>query len=286
MNFIDIPLNFGKFRKHAPELELIKQVEACRTTAHQLAGEKRYRDAVERIVEAMHTAREFPDFSNPEFRALVAALLFDLAELHFELKDFKQGEKDLDNLFKVLEPLVKKDPDRFGPHNVAAMEVSTRILRSRRKLMDLLTKQQMTTGMLFEKVNAGVAEATDKLVESLRKTGELLASMGSYREALKFYTEAIKYSKKRSGRVTPREISMTIEMAEVMRRVKRMRSRAKRLLEAVLPHAIAAKEIKMEEDILALIAIIDADIEEEPRWKALMHKLSLSSRKKTAEDGD
>ncbi len=286
MNFIDIPLNLKEFKKHGPELELIKQVEACRVTAHKLAEEKCYRDAVERIVEAMHTAREFPDFSNPEFRALVATLLFDLAELHFELKDFKQGEKDLDNLFKVLEPLVKKDPDRFGPHNVAAMEVSTRILRSRRKLMDLLAKQQMATGMLFEKVNAGVAEATDKLVESLRKTGELLASMGSYREALKFYTEAIKYSKKRSGRVTPREIRMTIEMAEVMRRVKRLRPRAKRLLEAVLPHAIAAKEIKMEADILALVAIIDADIEEEPRWKALMHKLSLSSRKKTAADGD
>ncbi len=286
MNFINIPLNLKEFKNHSKELEIIRHVEACRATAQQLAEEKRYRDAVERIVEAMRSAREFPDFSHPEFRALVAALLFDLAELHFQLKDYKQGEKDLDNLFKVLEPLVKKDADRFGAHNVAAMEVSTRILRSRRKLMDLLTKQQMATGMLFEKVNAGMAEATDKLVESLRKMGELLASMGSYREALKFYTEAIKYSKKRSGRVTPREIAMTIEMAEVMRRVRRLRPRAKRLLEAVLPHAIAAKEIKMEEDILALTAIIDADIEEEPRWKALMHKLSLPSRKKSAADGD
>lgn len=286
MNFIDIPLNLSEFKKHAPELEVFNQVESCRATARELVAENRYRDAMERVVEGLHTVREFPDFSNPEFRAMLAALLFDLAELHYELKDFKQGEKELDLLFKVLEPLVKKDPERFGPYNVATMEVSTRILRSRRKLMDLLARQQMTTGMLFEKVNSGVAEATDKLVESLRKMGELLASTGSYREALKFYAEAIKYSKKRSGRVTPREIKMTVEMAEVMRRVRRLRPRAKRLLEAVLPHAIASKEIKMEEDILALVAIIDADIEGEPRWKVLMHKLSLSSRKKASVDGN
>lgn len=100
---------------------------------------------------------------------------------------------------------------------------------------------------------------------------------------MKFYAEAIKYSKKRSGRVTRREIKMTIEMAEIMMRLRQMRPRAKRLLNAILPHAVALGTIELEEDILALIEIIDHDILQEPKWKAFLHRLSLADKKKKAE---
>lgn len=61
--------------------------------------------------------------------------------------------------------------------------------------MELLVKQQINAGVLYDKVNAGVSAATDRLIESLRNVGELLASTGDYRAALKFYSEAIKLSK-------------------------------------------------------------------------------------------
>ncbi len=76
---------------------------------------------------------------------------------------------------------------------------------------------------------------------------------------------------------------MTIEMAEIMMRVNSMRPRAKRLLSAILPHAIALETLELEEEILALNEIIDADLEREPRWKTFLHKLSLSSKKKKGE---
>ena len=72
---------------------------------------------------------------------------------------------------------------------------------------------------------------------------------------MKFFAEAIKFSKRRTGRVTRKEVTMTIEMAETMMRIKQMRPRAKRLLEAVLPHAIALETIELEENILALLEI-------------------------------
>ena len=61
-------------------------------------------------------------------------------------------------------------------------------------------------------------------------------------------------------------------------RVKSMRPRAKRLLNAVLPHAIALETIELEEDILALIHIIDIDVEREPSWKAFLHKVQKGAK--------
>ncbi len=279
MTFIEIPVDRKKLEKKGHDAQIIEEVEVCRKTAHQLAEENRHIDALERVVAGMRSLRDFSDFTNHEFRALLVGLLFDLSELHFQLKDYKQSEKELDVLFRVLEGLIKEDADRFAKYHILAMELSTRILRSRKKTLELLVKQQINAGALYDKVNSGVVAAIDKLVESLRNVGELLAATGDYRAALKFYSEAIKLSKKRAGRVTRKEIKMTIEMAKIMARLRQMRPRAKRLLAAVLPHAIALETIELEEDILALIEIIDNDIEHEPSWKNFMHKItSLKSK--------
>lgn len=283
MTLLDLPLDLKKIENTAADAEIIGAALSCRKTAHNLIKEERYMDALERTVEALRTMRDYSDFENTEFRALLVSVLFDLSEIHFALKDYRQSEKDLEMLFKVLDYLISEDSERFGPAHILAMELSTRVLRSRKKAIDLLAKQQIHTGALYEKVNSGVVAATEKLVESLRKLAQLLASSGEYRAAMKFYAEAIKYSKKRSGRVTRREIKMTIEMAEIMMRLRQMRPRAKRLLNAILPHAVALGTIELEEDILALIEIIDHDILQEPKWKAFLHRLSLADKKKKAE---
>lgn len=278
MKFIEIPVDLKSIDPKSKDYEVADAVLTCRKTAEGLAAENRYMDAMERIVEGLRTLRDFSDYSRREFRSLLIALLFDLSEIHFELKDYKQSEKELETLFKVLEGLVKEDADRFGKYHVLAMELSTRILRSRKKTLELLIKQQQNAGALYDKVNSGVSAATDRLIDSLRNVGELLASSGDYRAALKFYSEAIKLSKKRAGKVTRREIQMSIDMAKIMMRVSSMRPRAKRLLEAVLPHAIALETIELEEDILALVQIIEADAENEPAWKSFILKVQKEAK--------
>lgn len=269
-----------RFEAGSKELQILKEALACRKTAEQLISEERYMDAMERTVAALKSLRDFPDFEDVEFRAILVALLFDLSEIHFALKNYKQSEKELDVLFKVLDILVKTDETRFGKFHILAMELSTRILRSRKKALDLLVKQQINAGSLYEKVNSGVVAATDKLVDSLRNVGQLLASTGDLKASLKFYAEAIKYSKKRTGRVTRKEIKMTIEMAEIMMRIRSMRPRARRLLNAILPHAISQETIELERDILALIEVIDADVEHESSWKVFIHKISTAAKSK------
>lgn len=280
MTQIETSVNLDHSSLSPESAEILRDALACRQTVEQLLKEDRYMDAMERTVAALRIMRDFPDYSNVEFRALLVALLFDLAEIHFALKDFKQSEKELDTLFKVLDNLVKLDEERFGRFHILAMELSTRILRSRKKALDLLVKQKINAGALYEKVNSGVVAATDKLVDSLRSLGTLLASTGDLKGALKFYAEAIKFSKKRTGRVTRKEVQMTIEMAEIMMRVKTMRPRAKRLLGAILPHAISLETIELERDILALLEVMDAEQEQESKWKTFMHKVTLAAKSK------
>lgn len=287
MSLIQLSLTDSKALTEVPEqLRILKEVENIRSVVSGLLEEERHRDALERTVEGLRMLRNYPDMDRDEFRLALVALLFDLAEIHFELKDFKQSEKELEILFKVLSALVKKDAGRYGHLHILAMDLSTRILRSRRKAMDMLARQQMVAAALYEKVNAGMVTATDKLVESLRKVAQLLAAAGDYKASLKFFSEALKYSKKRSGRMTRKEVRMTIEMAEIMMRIRTMRPRARRLLEALLPHAITLGTIELEEDILALIEVIDADIEKEPVWKSFLHRLTTAARSTIRKEAD
>ena len=282
MTQFEIPLKQNAFPKDSEDLKVLNDALSCRATAFALAKEERYRDALERTIEALRMFREFSDFENLEFRAAFASLLFDLSEIFYDLKDYKQSEHNLEILFRGLDKLVAEDKERFGEFHILAMDLSTRILRSRKKTIDMLVKQQMTSAALYEKVNSGVVAATDKLVDSLRKEAQLQAATGEYKSALKFYAEAITFSKRRTGQVTRKEIKMTIEMAEIMIRIRSMRPRAAQLLNAVLPHAIALETIELEEDILALLEIINLDIEREPKWRTMLQKFSFvkSSSKK------
>lgn len=279
MKFIEIPVNLKQFNNRLEDYEIIQTVTGLRQTVKELAEESKYIDAMERTVESLRVLKGFSNYEDTEFRALLAALLFDLAEIYFALKDYKQSEKELEVLFRVLENLMKVDADRFAPYHIMAMELSARILRSRKKALDMLAKQQIAAGILYDKVNSGVLSATDKLVDTLRNIGELLAASGNYKSSLKFYSEAIKLSKKRAGKVTAKEIKLTVDMVKIMMRLKTMRPRAVRLLEAVLPHAIALQTLELEDDILALTEVINSQSENDTNWKLFLHKLKTPFRK-------
>ena len=280
MTQIELRLNLDSESLNKDDREVLVSALKVRKEAETFLESGKYVEAMERTAVALRILREFSDYSNAEFKALFVALLFDLAEIHFCLKNYKQSEKEVEVLFKVLDNLVKTDEERFASYHILAMELSTRILRSRKKALDLLVKQQITTGSLYEKVNSGVAAATDKLVDSLCTTAQLLAATGNIHESLKFYAEAIKYSKKRTGRVTRKEVKMTVEMAEVMMRLKSLRPRAQRLLDAILPHAIALETVALEQDILALMEVINTNDEPDSKWRMFLHKVVNAAKSK------
>lgn len=279
MTLTELPVKLENIADKA-DREVLENALALRAESEKLFAEEKYEESLQKTVESLRRLRDFSSYNHAEFRAMLASLLFDLSEIHFALKDYKQSEKELEMLFKVLENMLRDDSGRFGPLHVLAMELSTRILRSRKKTLDLLAKQQLNTGILYEKVNAGVAAATDKLVESLRKTAEMLASTGDYRAAVRFYMEAIRLSKKRAGKVTRREVRLTIDMARVMMHSKSELARAKRLLNAVLPHAIALEALELEQEILQLTGQIEQDEAHAPVWKQFLEKVQKTARTK------
>lgn len=272
MKPIDIHINLDSFEKHSKEADILAEIVARRLKIDELLQDEKYMEALEKTVVSLQKLKEFPDHDNVEFRAILVALIFDLAEIHFFLKDYKRSEKELETLFKVLEPLVGKLPERFGRLHILAMELSTRILRSRKKTIDMLKQQQLQTDALTDKVNAGIVSATDKLVDSLCAVGRLLASAGDYREGMKFFSEAIKLSKKRAGRVNRKEIKMSLEMAEVMTRISSMRPRAERMLDAILSHAIALEEKELEADIMTLKDMIKTQAGMKTSWLNIFRK--------------
>lgn len=259
--------------KNEADKAVMNEAFELRDRAVALYDEEKYKESLDKAIGSLKRLRDYSDYAEKEFRIATVVLLFDMSEINFALKDYKQSKKSLELIFRLLDPLVKEDPERFGKIHVLAMELSTRILRSRKKMLELLAKQQIHTGQLYDKVNSGMAAATDKLVESLRRVAEMLASTGDYNDALKFYMEAIRISKKRSGRVTRRDVAMTIEMARIMMHSKRQSERARRLLNAVLPHAVALETLELEQEILTLIRQLDEDSVHDSAWRSFLEKI-------------
>ena len=155
MTQIELTLKLDAPGMNGENAEILKNALEARKEAGEFIKMDEYLEAMERTVAALRIMREYPEFTNPEFRILFVALLFDLAEIHYCLKNYKQSEKELDVLFKMLDILIKTDEERFGPYHIMAMELSTRILRSRKKALDLLVKQQITMETLYDKVKSG-----------------------------------------------------------------------------------------------------------------------------------
>ena len=90
--------------------------------------------------------------------------------------------------------------------------------------------------------------------------------------------EAIKLAKKRTGRVTRREIKMTIDMARAMIHSRNEMARAKRLLQAVLPHAVSLEIIELEQEIISLLENIENRESAEPVWKSFLEKMQRTAK--------
>ena len=63
-----------------------------------------------------------------------------------------------------------------------------------------------------------------------------------------------------------------------MMRSKSESARARRLLNAILPHAIALEALELEQEILAMIETIDSNLVHDSAWKNFLDKVQRSAR--------
>ena len=208
-----------------------------------LAGE----EALKRLAEVEE------DRSNPDFIAIVAGVIYNLAMVHHAVGENVRAEKELLKAQKLFEKLAKKDKQRFGTSIVNAIEASTTIFNSRLKQMNVLAHYQVATDLYLDKAHKGITQALIDLVDSLQKEGDLHLKIGNYRDAVKYYTKAIRYQKKVTTKMGERELRLSMNLGRALLQIKKRQSTGEQLLNSLLPLAERLGAVSEKNEIQALL---------------------------------
>lgn len=204
-----------------------------------------------------------PRRKDEPFMAILAAQLYDLAFIHNERKEFRQAERNLEKAMRLLERLARTNPGRYGSAHIMALNAATVVYRSREQQNQLLEQYQASTNTYLQMVNAGVGDATGRLIDSIATQGETLARMGRYREAMQYYVRAIKYLTRIEETMSLRQLNLSIALGDAMLHLEAMRDKAIHLLNTLLHKATrlnAEAEHRRIVDILASSRSRDLDI--------------------------
>ncbi len=194
--------------------------------------------------EALVTAAKLLSFlaqdakrKDEPFMVILASLLYDISLIHNEKGQYKQAERQLEKSMKLFEKLAKTSPERYGAAHIKAQNASTRVYRSRVKQVNMLAHNQVATSTYLEMLNAGIEGATDQLIESLTAEGKTLAQMGRYREAVQYFSRALKYLTKIEPEFSERQLRLSIDLGEALLNVKVSRDKGIHLLNTMLHKA-------------------------------------------------
>lgn len=201
-----------------------------------------------RVLASMDTDR-----SHIDYVALVAGVVYCLAVLHHKVGENVRAEKELVKAQKLLEKLAKKNKARFGAAIVNAIEASTTIFNSRLKQMNILAHYQLSTDLYLDKANKGVTQAIYDLVKSLQNEGDLHLKIGNYRDAVKYYTKALRYQKKVTPKMGETELRISINLGRALLHIIPRQSTGEQLLRSLIPLAESLDAISEKNEIQAIL---------------------------------
>ena len=192
-----------------------------------------------------------------DFNAIVASLLFNLALAHHDMGDNSRAAKELTKAQQILERLAKRNETRFSALLLMAVEASTEVIKSKTKQMNVLAHYQSASELYMSELNSGDANATrtamSNLVDTLGKEGDIMLEMGNGRNAVKYYTKALRYQKKLGDKMGHRDLQLSIGLAKALMRLINRRAAAEQLLRSLLPLAQrldATAEVHEIQDLL------------------------------------
>ena len=176
-----------------------------------------------------------------DFNAIVSALLYYLAIAHHDMGDNSRAAKELTKTHQLLERLTKRNEARFSAFLLMAVEASTEVIKSKTKQMNVLAHYQSASELYMSELKSGDANATRtamaNLVETLGKEGDIMLEMGNGRNAVKYYTKALRYQKKLGEKMGYRDLQLSIGLAKALIRLINRRAAAEQLLRSLLPLA-------------------------------------------------
>lgn len=183
-----------------------------------------------------------PRRKDEPFLSVLACLLFDLAQAQSARGEFKGAEREAEKTVKILERLARNDANRYGPAHIMAMDASAGIYRSSIKQANILAHAQVATATYLEMMkssadDAAMRTATDGLIDSLATQGTTLFRMGKAKQAVGFYTRALKLLTRLNPDTDLRSLTMSIDLGEALVATKATRDKGVHLLNTLLHKA-------------------------------------------------
>ena len=241
------------FTRHDCDAIVDERVAIKQVLAATLIEDEKIEQAMMVIAEALNLLVQNTRRKDENFMCLLALLLFDLAQIHCQKKEFKQAEREILKSLKLFEKLSKIRPQRYSSAQLSVLNASTSIYRSRVDQANLLANYQVETSTHLAEVNSGIIEATARLVTSLQNEGDTLSQMNRYREAIHFYTRALKYLTRIESEFSLQQLNLSISLGEALIQAKNTREKGVHLLNTMLHKATkldATDEHKRIVDIL------------------------------------
>lgn len=196
------------------------------------------------------------------FLGILASLLYNLAYTHHHLGDSARAQKELTKAQKLYQRLVNKDCKQFVPMLIHAIEASTQIISSRQKQLRTLELYQQATENYMSSLqsatdNEQMQTAINNLVDSLANEGAITLQMGNARNAIKYYTKALRYQRKLNRQMGLKELELSIGLSKALMRVINRRDAARQLLTSLLPLARRIEALDQAIEIENLLHNVD-----------------------------
>ena len=154
---------------------------------------------------------------------------------------------------KLFEKLAKKDNERFAPAMRPPLRLQPRFLS-----LNLNNEHPRPLPSSHRDVSrqssAGVSEAINSLVDSISAEGDIHLQLGNYRDAIKYYTKALRYQKRISASMGMKELKISINLGKALLNVINRHAAGEQLLNSILPLAQQMNATKEVEEIKTLLA--------------------------------
>ncbi len=193
--------------------------------------------AMASAASALSLLSQSPKRKDEPFLSVLAALLHDISIIHCSRGEYRQAERDIEKSLKILERLSRQNPERYSSAQMMAVSASTSIYRSRMRQANLLAHYRVATDTYMEMLKSGDDSAANSLIDSLTDEGRTLARMGKQREAVQYFTRALKYLTQIEPEFSLRQLQLSVDLGEALIAIKAQRDKGVHLLNTMLHKA-------------------------------------------------
>lgn len=186
---------------------------------------------------ALTLLSQSPKRKDEPFLSVLAALLHDIAVIHVSRGEFRQAEREIEKSIKIFGRLARLRPERYSSAHMLVMGASTGICQSRQRQAKMLAEYSEDTERYMERLKQGDLEAANSLIDSLGREGETLARMGRHREAVEYYTRAVRHLTQAEPEFGLRHLRLSIGLGESLLNVNTLRDKGVHLLNTMLHKA-------------------------------------------------